>query len=92
MMPESAFEFVLQCGPQDLSIASTSATANYFGYRVKGDNECADPALMSGNFCLWEDGQGGVTIPASGTTADCGHLSEGRIGTVLPIESDKTVV
>jgi len=62
----------------------------YLGYTwgaSAGDFSCAPSARKSSNggtnFCVWEDGSLGVSIP-SGSTADCGSLSEGRIGWLLP--------
>lgn len=62
---------------------------SYLGFPFEGDYERADPALLSGSFCLWEEGRRGVMI-LSGATAACGHLSEGRTGMVLQIESAET--
>jgi len=62
----------------------------YIGYTWSssdGDHDCSPSARKSAsgstNFCVWEDGSLGVTIPA-GSTADCGSLSSGKIGYVLP--------
>jgi len=62
----------------------------YIGYTwdsLAGDHSCASSARKSSsgstNFCVWEDGSLGVSIP-SGSTADCGSLSQGRIGWRLP--------
>jgi len=62
----------------------------YFGYTwssSEGDHDCAPSARKSAtgstNFCVWEDGSLGVSIP-SGSTADCGSLSSGKIGFVFP--------
>ena len=80
-----------------LTIPSTASayceyiSDGYFGYMFDGDCECADSAEKTGNFCLWRDGQKGVSIP-SGSTADCGRFSEGRIGLVLPAELAESVV
>merc|ERR1712098_552355 len=65
-------------------------SSGYVGYTWSssaGDYNCAPSASKSTsgstNFCVWEDGSLGVSIPA-GSTADCGLLSSGRIGYVLP--------
>jgi len=62
----------------------------YFGYTwpsSDGDYSCSPSARKSSNgdtnFCVWRDGQIGVSIP-SGSSADCDSLSQGRIGFVLP--------
>merc|ERR1712063_184151 len=62
----------------------------YLGYMWEssaGDYSCAPSARKSSNgatnFCVWEDGSLGVSIP-SGSAADCGSLSRGRIGWLLP--------
>lgn len=62
----------------------------YVGYtwpKSDGDHDCSPSARKSSNsdtnFCVWEDGALGVSIP-SGATADCDSLSQGRIGFVLP--------
>merc|ERR1712137_658936 len=62
----------------------------YLGYTWEssaGDYSCAPSARKSSNgatnFCVWEDGSLEVSIP-SGSAADCGSLSQGRIGWLLP--------
>merc|ERR1719420_591487 len=62
----------------------------YMGYTwdsSAGDYSCSPSARKSSsgstNFCVWEDGSLGVSIP-SGSAADCDSLSQGRIGWRLP--------
>ena len=66
----------------------------YFGYlwpASDGDYQCAESARKSSNdvdtFCTWNDGEKGIAIP-HGSSADCGRLSDGRIGLILPTGSD----
>jgi len=68
----------------------TYISSGYVGYTwpsTDGDYACSPSARKSANgdtnFCVWEDGSLGVSIP-SGSVADCGSLSQGRIGFVLP--------
>merc|ERR1712166_1353833 len=65
-------------------------SSGYLGYTwpsSDGDYSCSPSARKSSNgdthFCVWEDGQIGVSIP-SGSSADCDSLSQGSIGFVIP--------
>jgi len=65
-------------------------SSGYLGYywtTVDGDYSCVASArkTVSGDqtFCLWQDGQLGVSFPA-GASADCSRLSQGSIGFVIP--------
>jgi len=86
-------------GSGGLTIPSTAreycgyVSQGYLGYTwdsSAGDYSCSPSARKSAsgstNFCVWEDGSLGVSIP-SGSTADCDSLSEGRIGWRLPSAS-----
>jgi len=68
----------------------TYISSGYLGYTwpsTDGDYSCAPSARKSSNgdtnFCVWEDGNLGVSIP-SGSLADCDSLSQGRIGFIQP--------
>lgn len=63
--------------------------SGYFGYlwpKAQGSFDCPATSVNSATddsfFCVWTDGQKGVTIPKA-AIADCGKVSKGEIGFVF---------
>lgn len=88
-------ECVWQSGAHGLTIPASAmpycdyisqGTLGYTWNSAAGDFSCAASARKTvsdrTNYCLWDDGHRGVSIP-QGSSADCGSLSEGRIGFVM---------
>jgi len=76
--------------PSAASYCDYIASSGSFGYSwdsSDSDYECAPSARKASSgstkYCLWENGQRNLNIPY-GSSADCGSLSQGRIGFIMP--------